>query len=231
MCGRFSVTSSVAAMAQMFGATPSNDLPNLPNYNICPTDQVCAVISREGVRHLVSLRWGFIPHWYKTPSDGALLINARGEMIAQKPAFAQAARERRCLIPVTGFYEWTKDATDHRLPWYIHPTNDRPMALAGIWQNWRAGGVEHATCAIVTTAASKIMRGIHHREPVILAEQGWAKWLGEAGHGAASLMVSAPEDCMKLYRVGPEVNSNRASGPRLIERLETQKAPPHGQDL
>lgn len=206
-------------MVRLFGATVGNDLPNLPNYNICPTNQVCAVTSSQGARRLVAFRWGFIPHWYKSPSDGPLLINARGETIAEKPAFRAAVRERRCLIPATGFYEWTKDADDQRLPWYIHPVQDEPLVFAGIWQHWQMGEEEHTTCAIVTTPASKKMQAIHHREPVTLAPEDWALWLGEEGRGAATLMKAAPEDRLTFHRVDKAVNSNRASGPELIEPI------------
>lgn len=206
-------------MVRLFGATIGNDLPNLPNYNICPTNQVCAVTSSGGARRLVSLRWGLIPHWYKTPSDGPLLINARGETVAEKPAFRDAVREHRCLIPATGFYEWTKDAEGNRLPWYINPTDGQPLVFAGIWQKWQKGGDEHTTCAIITTPASKKMQAIHHREPVTLAPQDWALWLGEEGRGAATLLKYAPEDRFSCHRVDRRVNSNRASGPDLIRPL------------
>ena len=121
MCGRFAVTLPSDAMAQLFAARPANDLPQIPNFNVCPTNTVHAVTSEDGARQLVAFRWGFLPHWYKTPSDGPLLINARAETIAEKPAFKSAARARRCLIPATGFYEWTKDEAGNRLPWYISP--------------------------------------------------------------------------------------------------------------
>ncbi len=119
MCGRFAITLPPDAMAQLFAAIPANDLPEVPNYNVCPTNQVHVVRFGDAARRLVSMRWGFIPHWYKTPNDGPLLINARAETIAEKPAFRTAARERRCLIPASGFYEWTKDEGGNRLPWYI----------------------------------------------------------------------------------------------------------------
>jgi len=119
MCGRFAITLPSDAMAQLFDAAPGNDLPEVPNFNVCPTNGVHVVISGETGRRLTQMRWGFLPHWYKTPSDGPLLINARSETLAEKPAFRAACRERRCLIPATGFYEWTKDAEGKRLPWYI----------------------------------------------------------------------------------------------------------------
>lgn len=204
-------------MAALFEATPANDLPQIPNYNVCPTNQVHVITSNSGTRHLRPMRWGFLPHWYKTTNGGPLLINARAETIAEKPAFSAACRERRCLIPATGFYEWTKDADGNRLPWYIHADDAQPIVFAGIWQTWDKGEVPLVTCAIVTTAANKAMSEIHHRMPVILAQKDWPLWLGEKGKGAATLMTAPPEDTLAFHRVDPKVNSNRAKGPELIE--------------
>lgn len=172
------------------------------------------------------MRWGFVPHWYGHESDGPLLINARAETIATKPAFADAARARRCLIPASGFYEWTKDADGNRLPWYIHPAQGDMLAFAGVWQVWEKGGQRHVTCAIVTCAANDRMARLHHRMPVILAPDDWALWLGEAGHGAARLMRPAPEDALAFHRVDVAVNSNRAAGPELIEPLADDSLAP-----
>ncbi|MCV6594226.1 MAG: SOS response-associated peptidase [Silicimonas sp.] len=219
MCGRFSLTLPDDAMAALFDAAPANDLAALPNYNICPTNQVHSVTSESGTRRLRPMRWGFLPHWYKTPTGGPLLINARAESIAEKPAFAKACRERRCLIPASGFYEWTKDEDGNRLPWYIAPAADDMLAFAGIWQVWDKGETPLTTCAIVTTAANTKMSRIHHRMPVILPAEDWPLWLGEAGKGAAILMRAAPEDALSLHRVDPKVNSNRAAGPGLIAPL------------
>ena len=216
MCGRFAITLPSDAMAQLFAAVPANDLPDVPNFNVCPTNAIHTIRSEDGNRQLAPMRWGFLPHWYKTPSDGPLLINARAETIAEKPAFRAAARERRCLIPATGFYEWTKDADGNRLPWYIHHEDGSPLVFAGVWQDWERDGIAHRTAAIVTCGASDQMSAIHHRMPVILAPGDWAKWLGEDGHGAATLMRPAPEDSLAFHRVGTEVNSNRARGEGLI---------------
>lgn len=203
-------------MAALFDALPSNDLPNVPNFNVCPTNQVHAVTYDGTARRLVSMRWGFVPHWYKTPSDGPLLINARAETIAEKPAFRAACRERRCIIPADGFYEWTKDEEGNRLPWYIHPTGEGPVAFAGVWQVWDKGDAPMTTCAIVTTTANAPMSAIHHRMPVTLTPDSYGLWLGEKGKGAATLMHAAGDDAFAFYRVDPRVNSNRASGPDLI---------------
>jgi len=219
MCGRFAITLPPDAMAQLFAAAPDNDLPAVPNFNVCPTNEVHVVRTGDTGRRLVSMRWGFLPHWYKSPNGGPLLINARAETIAEKPAFRAACRSRRCLIPASGFYEWTKDTAGNRLPWYIRRTDDRPIAFAGIWQNWDAGVTSLATCAIVTTAASAPMKDIHHRMPVTLDAEDWPLWLGEAGSGAAVLMQYARGDIFAFHRVDPQVNSNRARGAQLIEPL------------
>lgn len=219
MCGRFAITLPDEAMAALFEATPANDLPQVPNYNVCPTNQVHVVTSKDRTRHLRPMRWGFLPHWYKTTNGGPLLINARAETIAEKPAFKAACRERRCLIVATGFYEWTKDENDNRLPWYIHATNSDHLVFASIWQAWEKGDEPLTTCAIVTTEANKPMSAIHHRMPVILNPKDWPQWLGEEGKGAAALMTAAPDDALSFYRVDTRVNSNRASGPELIEAL------------
>ncbi|MEJ6478006.1 MAG: SOS response-associated peptidase [Octadecabacter sp.] len=219
MCGRMAITMPHDAMAQMFAATPANDLPEVPNYNVCPTAQVHTVTSDDGTRHLRPMRWGFVPQWYKKPNDGPLLINARAETIADKPAFRTAARERRCLIPATGFYEWTKTPEGARLPWYITRMDGTPLVFAGIWQTWDKGEDPLTTCAIVTTGANAAVGSIHHRMPVVVEPADWALWLGEAGKGAARLMTAAPEDMLEFYRVDPKVNSNRASGADLIEPI------------
>jgi len=217
MCGRFAVTLPPDAMAQLFGAAPANDLPEVPTFNVCPTTQIHVVRSGDTGRQLVSMRWGFLPHWYKSPTDGPLLVNARAETIAEKPAFRTACRERRCLIPATGFYEWVKDAQGNRLPWYIHPADNAPLVMAGVWQIWGKGETRTTSCAIVTTGANGPMSDIHHRMPVVLRPEDWGKWLGEEGPGAATLMRAAPDDFLAFHGVDTAVNSNRASGPDLIE--------------
>jgi putative SOS response-associated peptidase YedK len=216
MCGRFALTLPDDAMARLFDARMANDLPQGPRYNICPTQSVAVVVSRGGARYLGPMRWGLIPTGYAHPTDGPLLFNARAETLATKPAFAQAARLRRCLVPASAFYEWTKDADDRRLPWAIVPKDRGLMAFAGIWQVWERDGARHVTCAIVTCAANDTLRPLHDRMPVLIAPPDWPLWLGEAGHGAARLMQSASNDALDFWRVGTAVNSIRSDQPSLL---------------
>lgn len=183
MCGRFALTLPHDAMAQLFEAVPANDLPQVPNLDVRPTDRIHAVISGEGARRLVAMRWGFLPHWFKTPKDKPLLINARAETVAEKPAFRAAYRARRCLVPASGYYEWTKEADGRKKPWFFEAESGAPLAFAGLWQDWapRDGGDTIRSCTIITTAASQQVAHIHHRMPVAVSRDDWGLWLGDAG--------------------------------------------------
>lgn len=215
MCGRITITDPNEALAALFDAVAGNDLPESPRFNICPTNPVAVVTSDDGARRLRTMRWGLIPAWYKTPTDGPLIINARADTVAQKPAFREAVRQRRCILPASGFYEWSAGPHGSRLPWYITRTDGKPMALGALWNHW--GEID--TVATVTVDSGPNMAGIHDREPVILERQDWPLWLGEAGHGAAVLMKPTAPGVLRAHRVDPAVNSNRAHGPHLIEAL------------
>ena len=216
MCGRMAITLPHDAMAQLFAATPANDLPDVPNYNVCPTVQI-AVVTQEAGRRYRPMRWGFVPTWYDKPTGGPLLINARAETIAEKPAFRAAVRDRRCLIACTGFYEWERFDPKKPRPWFVTRADGQPLVMAGIWQDWQKGDQSLTGCAVVTCAANAAMGLIHDRLPVILEPADWPLWLGEAGHGAAVLMKPCAEDALQFVRVGTAVNSNRATGPALIQ--------------
>jgi len=217
MCGRFALTLPHEAMAQVFDAAIGAVLMPVPRYNICPTQNITTVTATDTGRQLRSMRWGFLPHWYKTDRDGPLLINARAETIAEKPAFRMACRQRRCLIPATGYFEWTKSEDGHRLPWYLFPKTAGFLAFGAIWQDWTTPeGQTIATCAMVTTGASDAVSAVHHRMPVLIEPDDFALWLGEAGKGAARLMTSAPDSAIAFHRVDPRVNSNRPDDPELI---------------
>lgn len=215
MCGRFALTLPVDAMAQLFAAQPANDLPDIPDHNICPTNRIATIHLAAGARRLVAMRWGFLPSWYKTATSGPTLINARAETLADKPVFADAARHRRCLIPATGYYEWTDGQDGTRLPWFISPSQAECIAMAGIWQVWGPPEAPQATCAIVTRSAGEGLVHLHHRQPVMIARQNWALWLGQEGHGAARLLSETPEVPLRTWRVSSLVNSVRASGAEL----------------
>lgn len=224
MCGRSVITTPHDATAALFDATLANMMPEVPNYNVCPTVQVPMVRSGETGRMLESARWGFLPAWYRQVNDGPLIINARAETIAEKPAFRDACVTRRCILPVSGFYEWHRPEGGEKQPWYISRADGAVMAFAGIWQDWQDKAAPNSerlrSAAIVTCEAQGQMAEIHNRVPVILAPENWGKWLGEEGHGAARLMVPPASDDLSFRAVSRAVNSNRATGPDLIEEIE-----------
>ncbi|MCP5073065.1 MAG: SOS response-associated peptidase [Rhodobacteraceae bacterium] len=220
MCGRFALTLPVDAVAGWFDAVQVKVAWDRPRYNICPTQTIPVAVSYEDERQLVPMRWGFIPRWYKSPTDGPILINARSETIAEKPAFRSAAQFRRCLIPADGFYEWHREKAKGKEPWFIHPSNADLMAFAGIWQVWKGPeGQREVTCAIVTTKAGVDLAQVHHREPVAIMPDDFGLWLGEEGKGAAVLMKAAGERYYARHRVSPAVNSARQDVPGLIDPI------------
>jgi putative SOS response-associated peptidase YedK len=206
------ITSSFEAMARLFAASLSELGPDVPRLNVSPTEPVPVAVSHDGDRILVPMRWGLLPPFYGTASGGPLLINARAEGIAAKPAFREAIRERRCLVPADGFYEWQGEK-GKRAPFVIRPRAGGLMAFAGLWQDWRGPDGWISTCAIVTCPANGVLAPIHERMPVVVAERDFALWLGEAGQGAARLMVPAPEEALVAEPADAATRAMLASRP------------------
>jgi len=206
MCGRFVQAHDPAEYAEHFGAALAVPEALAPSWNVAPTDSVYAVAEHEDDRLLGTFRWGLIPWFAKDRKIGARNINARSETIAEKPAFRAACRDRRCLVPASGFYEWTKDEDGNRLPWYIHHADDDLLTFAGIWQTWDKGDEPLTTCAIVTTGANKAMSEIHNRMPVVLSQS--SSQIQAPMHNQQSSVLRQPY--MMLYR-NPEELLQRKS--------------------
>ena len=219
MCGRFAITLPTDAMAQLFDAQPENNLPDVPNFNVCPTNFIHVITSDELGRKIERFRWGFVPKWYQELNAGPLLINARSETISQKPAFSNACRKRRCLIPCAGFYEWNKNLEGDKIPWFVQRNDKTPLVLGGVWQEWGDENNQIKTCAIVTTASNGRLSEVHHRLPLVLERSNWGFWLGEGGHGASILMRPTPNETLMAYKVSRDINSNRSAGPNLMSPI------------
>lgn len=191
------ITSPFEAMADLFEAQPDPALGvDAPRLNVSPTERVPVVVADDdGGRRLTPMRWGLAPPWYRTLTTPPLLINARAETLAEKPAFREAARKRRCLIPADGFYEWA-GPKGGKVAHAIRPASGGLLAFAGVWQEWGPPDARVPTCAIVTCAANATLAPVHDRMPVVIAPQDFALWLGEAGHGAALLMTPAPDEAL-----------------------------------
>ena len=165
------------------------------------------IVSNFKQRRLGQMRWGFIPHWYKSITDGPLLFNARAETLAEKPAFRDACRNRRCLIPADGFYEWKKIEGSKSKPVYVKRSDRQQMIFAGIWQFWGVGENRLAACTILTVPASEQISGIHHRMPLFIERDNWALWLGEKGVGASKLMKTPSDINLDLVNISNEIKS------------------------
>ena len=162
MCGRYMITSSFEAMARLFEAGLAELGEDQPRLNVSPTEPVPVVVSHDGDRTIVPMRWGLLPPFYRTPNGGPLLINARAEGIATKPAFREAIIKRRCLVPADGFYEW-QGPRGARVPWAIRQAAGGLLAFAGLWQEWKGPDGWISTCAIVTCEANATLQPIHDR--------------------------------------------------------------------
>ncbi len=220
MCGRFTLFEPNESLAGIFGVEAA-PWPG-PRYNIAPSQQVAAVrISpgSPGRRDWVLLRWGLVPSWAKDPSIGSRLINARGETVAEKPAFRSAWKDRRCLIPANGFYEWQR-RNGRKQPWYIRLRSGKPFAIAGLWERREdPGGEPLETCTLITTGANDLLEPIHGRMPVILAPTDFDRWLSVSREEVPSLLPLLrpfPAGGMEAFEVGLRVNRPDNDSPDLI---------------
>src|SRR3981081_2625060 len=187
MCGRFVITSPPAALRQIFGYVEQPNFP--PRYNIAPTQPVPGGIVENGIRHFRLMRWGLLPTWVQDPRKFTLLINARAETVKEKPAFKNAIKRRRCLIPADGYYEWQASETRKR-PYFIHRRDGAPVGLAGLAETWIGpNGEEVDTVAIVTAPASPDLAVLHDRVPVTIAPEHFERWLDGRNNDAESVMA------------------------------------------
>ena len=218
MCGRYTLSTPAGDLAQKFGVVGGT--PSLqPRYNVAPTQEVAAVLAGGGGRRLELLRWGLIPSWAKDPEIGNRMINARAETVAEKPSFRKAFRQRRCLIPADGFYEWQK-TNNGKQPFYIRMKDGSPFAFAGLWESWHADDEDVRSCAIITTGANEVVGEVHGRMPVILAPEDHDLWLDpdfDETDPLASLLKPYPPDAMEAYPVSRFVNSPRNDDERCVE--------------
>jgi len=220
MCGRYTLTATPSAVAEHFGLAT---LPELaPRYNIAPGQRVPVVrVSSTGDRRLELRSWGLVPHWAKDPAIGSRLINARSESAASKPAFRDAMRRRRCLVPADGFYEW-KPHPGLRRPHHLHLPERALFAFAGLYERWRSA--EDAppleTCTLLTTAANERVRPLHDRMPVILDPDAYAAWLDPERSDPDTLLpllASKRPDALRFHPVGLRLNDPRNDDPRCLE--------------
>ena len=239
MCGRFTLTSPLEALKELFGFL---ERPNLePRANIAPTQDVLAVRQGDnGRRHVAMLRWGLLPPWAKDRRVGARMINARAEGLATASAFRKAFAARRCLVAADGFYEWQAREEGGKQPFRICREDGAPFAFAGLWERWRdpaepesAPAVE--SCTIITTEANALLRPIHERMPVILPVEAHGAWLGESDPAVLQGLLKPIDPAGWIaYPVSPRVNKVANDDLSLLEPVEEEgetAASPRQQSL
>jgi len=223
MCGRFTFAISPELLAEVFGVPVLEEIPH--RYNIAPSQQV--PILREaatGGRYLSSVRWGLVPHWAKDLSIGNRMFNARCETVHEKPAFRQAIRARRCVVPASGFFEWAASPAG-KSPHYVTMRDGSPLAFAGIWDSWKTPeGEILETCAILTTTANSLMAPLHDRMPVLLHLTEFELWLDRSMNNPEKLQrlyQSYPAELLQEREVSSMVNNPTHDTPENITPVNT----------
>ncbi|WP_396612538.1 SOS response-associated peptidase [Haloferax sp. S1W] len=233
MCGRYTLFTPPEDLRERFGATPTR--PMEPRYN-CAPGQELPVVTNEAPDEFRFLKWGLVPSWADSASVGNDRINARAETVARKRSFADAYESRRCLVPADGFYEWV-DRGGAKQPYRVAFEDDRPFAMAGLWERWApktkqtglgdfgGGGPSREqepleTFTVVTTEPNDLISDLHNRMAVVLAPEEESTWLHGEPNEVASLLDTHPDDDITVYPVSTRVNSPANDGRELIEPVE-----------
>lgn len=217
MCGRFSFALSDKFVEEYFDVDIEDEV-NVQRYNCAPSQKL-AVITGENPRRLCYFKWGLVPSWAKDISIGNKMINAKAETIFEKPAFINAIKSRRCLVPADSFYEWKQGK--EKIPYRIMMKDESPFAMAGIWETWKdAEDKPLHTFSIITTEANSMMQELHHRMPVILNVSDKTKWLTSGSTDEInSFMKPFSSDLMKAYPISKLVNSPKNDAVEIHKSL------------
>ena len=226
MCGRYQLVLPAEMMAKLFAL---EELPTSypPRYNIAPTQPVHVVrFGARGGRRAELMRWGLMPTWVKDPARFPLLINARAETAATKPAFRNALRRRRALLPATGFYEWSREA-GRKVPHLFEPDGSEAFALAGVWETWCGpNGEEVDTVAILTAEAEGVPASFHERMPLSVPERAYADWLDPRLDDGEEALALTERGTYSARPVSRRLNSAENEGAGLLEPDEEPVAAP-----
>ena len=227
MCGRYAAATTAADWVEEFEVTDAPERVLAPDYNVAPTKEMYLIAAGEddgeAARRMEIARWGLIPSWAKEASIATKMTNARVETVSEKPSFRSAFAKRRCLIPADGYYEWYRPEKGAKQPFYIHRTDGRSLAMAGLYEWWRDPSNSEAeprlTCTVITTAATAELAVIHDRMPVMIDESDWAEWLDPSVPGK-ELPLPMLEGGFRLVLlaepVSVAVGNVRNNGPSLI---------------
>lgn len=215
MCAHYNLRMSPQKLAEIFQTVRQLDFRE--RFNVSPTQTVVAIRQEDGARVPVSMRWGLVPSWATDPKKVGATWNARGETVAEKPMFRSAFKSRRCIIPLTGWYEWLTEGKA-KFPFNIHLPNDEPFAFAGLWETWRKGPEPLESCTMVTTASAGEMLKYHDRQPVILNRDEYDLWMDpEQEPEALQAMIRPWDGEFEFEAMDPAINNSRNEGEQFFK--------------
>lgn len=217
MCGRFSLID-IDAIFSRYRIKLNQGINIKPHYNIAPTQFVPVIYQENKIEYM---KWGLVPFWAKDSKIGHKMINARSETLTEKPSFKHLLKQNRCIVPVSGFYEWKK-IDKQKVPYYIGIKGSELLSFAGLYDIWKdSTGNELKTFTIITTNANNTIKPIHNRMPVILEKEFENKWIDAKFQDVNSLMQMlkpCPDDNMIAYAVSTKVNSPKNDSPELLRK-------------
>ena len=224
MCGRYTHLFSWEELHQLLDlVVPPMEAKK--SYNVAPTQ--CPPILRRQADNSLKVdfvRWGLIPSWTKDLKSSVPLINAKAETVDSKPSFRSAFQSRRCLVPISGYYEWVEDkATKKKQAYYISPINKAPLFLAGLWESWKTENSQPLeSFTIITTAANDFLSELHDRMPVVLQFEDFDRWLADSSTSTElkKLLVPASRTQLQFYAVSSLVNSPKNNSLDCILKVE-----------
>jgi putative SOS response-associated peptidase YedK len=227
MCGRFTTKMTWAELVALYRLTLAAPPHNMrPVYNVCPTDPTDVVIAKDGSRELLQMRWGLIPRWWNKPLKEAKIatFNARVETVETKPFFRDAFKRTRCLIPMSGYFEW-QDTPGGKQPWYFSARDGSPvLTAAGLWDEWknRETGERLKSCTMIITEPNGFVSEVHDRMPALLTEEQFDPWL--SGRAGVEYLKPAPNAYLQRWSVSKRVNSSKADkdDATLSEKADAQ---------
>lgn len=219
MCGRFNVSSD--PLSQLLMELVGMTHPGPDNHNAAPTENIVVLrLSEVGEPELVSMRWWLTPFWSKEVTSKYSMFNAKSETAAKSPAFREPFRKRRCVVPVSGFYEWVRE-NNQKLPYYITSADTPGLLLAGLWDHWTNSetGDVLESFTILTTAAAPGMEFIHKRQPVMLTMEDAHRWMDPDNAKFVELINSVMPQELEAIPVSTYVNNARHKDHRCLEAV------------